>query len=55
MFTEEMKKYFPFSDNILAINCIKSDIQDRANGCDEDSDFCNKHIGMQKYVEEYHS
>lgn len=37
--SEEMKKYFPFSDNILAINCIKSDIQDRANGCDEDSDF----------------
>ncbi len=39
VYSEEMKKYFPFSDNILAINCIKSDIQDRANGCDEDSDF----------------
>lgn len=39
MYSDEMKKYFPFSDNILAINCIKSDIQDRANGCDEDSDF----------------
>lgn len=39
VYSDEMKKYFPFSDNILAINCIKSDIQDRANGCDEDSDF----------------
>lgn len=39
VYSEEMKKYFPFSNNILAINCIKSDIQDRANGCDEDSDF----------------
>lgn len=34
-----MKKYFPFSENIIAVNCIKSDIQDRANGMDEDSDF----------------
>lgn len=34
-----MKKYFPFSDNIIAINCIHTDIQDRANGMDEDSDF----------------
>jgi len=39
IYTEEMKKYFPFSDNILAINCISTDIQDRANGCDLDSDF----------------
>lgn len=38
-YSEEMKIYFPFSDNILAINCVQSDIQDRANGCDEDSDF----------------
>lgn len=34
-----LKEYFPFSPNILAVNCIQSDIQDRANGCDEDSDF----------------
>jgi hypothetical protein len=37
--SELMKKYFRFSDNIIAVNCIKSDIQDRANGMDEDSDF----------------
>lgn len=34
-----MKKYFDFSPNILAVNCIKTDVQDRANGCDFDSDF----------------
>lgn len=34
-----MKKYFPFSNNIIAVNCIHTDIQDRANGMDEDSDF----------------
>lgn len=38
-YSKEMEEYFPFSRNILAINCIGSDIQDRANGCDEDSDF----------------
>lgn len=37
--SDVMKKYFPFSDNIIAINCIHTDIQDRANGMDEDSDF----------------
>lgn len=31
--------YFDFSPNIVAINCIETDIQDRANGMDEDSDF----------------
>jgi hypothetical protein len=39
VYSFEMERYFPFSKNILAINCICSDIQDRANGCDEDSDF----------------
>ena len=34
-----MEKYFPFSDNIIAVNCLLTDIQDRANGMDEDSDF----------------
>lgn len=39
MYSKEMKEYFPFSKNILAVNCIHTDIQDRANGCDFDSDF----------------
>lgn len=38
-YSDEMKKYFELSDNILAVNCIKTDIQSRANGCDFDSDF----------------
>lgn len=38
-YSEEMSKYFPFSKNILALNCIQTDIQDRANGMDWDSDF----------------
>lgn len=39
VYSEEMNKYFPFSKNILAVNCIHTDIQDRSNGCDFDSDF----------------
>ena len=39
IYSEEMEKYFAFSKNILAVNCIHTDIQDRANGMDEDSDF----------------
>lgn len=35
----EIDRYFSFSPNILAVNCLESDIQDRANGCDFDSDF----------------
>ena len=35
----EMFKYFEFSKNIVAVNCIKTDIQPRLNGMDFDSDF----------------
>lgn len=38
-YSEELKKYFYFSKNILAVNCIHTDIQSRANGMDFDSDF----------------
>ena len=31
--------YFNFSKNIIAVNMVKTDAQDRANGMDEDSDF----------------
>ena len=31
-----MDQYFEFSDNIMATNCIETDIQSRANGCDFD-------------------
>lgn len=35
-YSEEMEKYFPFSENIMAVNCIETDIQDRMNGEDFD-------------------
>ena len=31
-YSKEMQKYFPFSDNIVAVNCIGTDLQDRTNG-----------------------
>jgi len=36
---ELMQKYFGFSKNIMAVNCIETDIQARMNGEDFDSDF----------------
>lgn len=39
VYSKEMETYFPFSKNIIAVNCIHTDIQDRSNGCDFDSDF----------------
>lgn len=39
VYSKELEEYFMFSRNIVAINCIGTDIQDRANGMDEDSDF----------------
>lgn len=39
VYSAELQRYFSFSQNIVAINCIETDIQDRANGMDEDSDF----------------
>lgn len=39
VYSVEMDRYFEFSNNIMAINCIQTDIQDRANGMDFDSDF----------------
>lgn len=34
-----MERYFEFSNNIIAVNCIETDIQSRGNGLDFDSDF----------------
>lgn len=38
-YSDEFEKYFNVSNNIMFVNCINTDIQDRANGCDFDSDF----------------
>lgn len=34
MYSKYFEKYFEFSNNIMAVNCIETDIQDRANGMD---------------------
>lgn len=34
-----MDKYFEFTRNIIAVNCIGTDVQSRMNGADFDSDF----------------
>ena len=39
VYCDEMDKYFEFSSNIVAVNCIETDIQDRLNGADFDADF----------------
>ena len=36
---ELMERYFAFSKNIMAVNCIHTDVQARLNGEDFDSDF----------------
>lgn len=37
--SNKMNRYFTFTPNIMAVNCIKTDVQDRNNGEDFDSDF----------------
>ena len=52
-YNELMDKYFKFSENILAVNCINTDIQDRTNSSDLDSDFlmCTNHPTVVKCAE----
>lgn len=38
VYSEEYKKYFNLGKQILVLNVIHTDVQDRANGCDFDSD-----------------
>ena len=39
MYSRKLEKYFNFGKNIIAINMIGTDAQDRSNGMDMDSDF----------------
>lgn len=39
MYSKYFERYFEFSNNIMAVNCIETDVQDRCNGEDFDSDF----------------
>lgn len=38
VYHEKMQRYFNFGEQIIAINMIKTDFQDRNNGSDQDSD-----------------
>lgn len=39
VYSKYFERYFEFSNNIMAVNCIETDVQDRCNGEDFDSDF----------------
>lgn len=39
VYNTKLKKYFDFGKQIIAVNMNGTDVQDRANGCDMDSDF----------------
>lgn len=39
IYNDKFKRYFNFGKQIIAVNMIGTDVQDRANGCDMDSDF----------------
>lgn len=39
VYNDKFFKYFDLGKNIVAINMIGTDVQDRLNGCDMDSDF----------------
>ena len=51
-YSPEMGRYFNFGSNIIAINCIGTDIQARCNGEDWDSDFnfLTNHLTMVHYA-----
>lgn len=39
VYSKYFERYFELSNNIMAVNCIETDVQDRCNGEDFDSDF----------------
>ena len=52
-YSELIKKYFDIGEQCIAVNCIHTDLQDRANGCDFDSDsiYCTDEKGIAKYAQ----
>ena len=50
--SEKMRKYFNLGNLILAVNVNKTDIQDRANGCDFDSDtiYCTNQSNIVQHI-----
>ena len=50
-YDDRFKKYFNFGKQIIVVNMIGTDVQDRANGCDMDSDFF--YVTNQKDIVEH--
>ena len=50
--SEKLNKYFDIGKQCVAVNCIHTDLQDRANGCDFDSDsiYCTNQIDIAQYA-----
>lgn len=49
---ELLNKYFDIGEQCVAVNCIHTDLQDRANGCDFDSDsiYCTDQSDIAEYA-----
>ena len=49
-----LEKYFDIGEQCIAVNCIHTDLQDRANGCDFDSDsiYCTDQPQVAEYAKE---
>ena len=47
-----LDKYFDIGEQCVAVNCIHTDLQDRANGCDFDSDsiYCTDQQDIAEYA-----
>ena len=51
---ERLDRYFDIGEQCIAVNCIHTDLQDRANGCDFDSDsiYCTNQHDIAEYAKE---
>lgn len=50
--SKKLNKYFDIGQQCVAVNCIHTDLQDRANGCDFDSDsiYCTNQVDIAQYA-----
>lgn len=50
--SEKLNKYLDIGQQCVAVNCIHTDLQDRANGCDFDSDsiYCTNQVDIAQYA-----
>lgn len=52
VFSYKLDRYFDIGEQCIAVNCIHTDLQDRANGCDFDSDsiYCTDQVDIARYA-----